>query len=246
MKEPGGLLAIWADVDKDHLIEFQKWHNCQHVTERVSIPGFHVGRRYRGVGEAPDFLMYYETDDSKVMASKPYQHAINNPTPWTKEVITHLRNTARSIYNLVSSMGEKAPTEAPYIFLVRFNVEPGAEKQVIQSYQQHLRTILSIPGVYRVRLYEMDEEVSNIGTAEGKIHGGGPGQQRFLAFHEMAGIGVSESNAWKDAVEGTTQGKKIFEKLQNVQKESYWLDFVMYAPQDAKQTNLDRRKKGKK
>jgi hypothetical protein len=46
--------------------------------------GFHVGRRYRGIGEAPDFLMYYETEDSKVMAGKPYQLAINNPTPGLK------------------------------------------------------------------------------------------------------------------------------------------------------------------
>ncbi len=228
MKEARGLLAIWADVDKDHLIEFQKWHNCQHVAERVSIPGFHVGRRYRGTGEAPDFLMYYETDDSKVMAGKPYQLAINNPTPWTKEVIPHLRNTLRSIYTLVSSIGEKARTEAPYIFLVRFNVEPKSENQVIESYQEHFKRILSIPGVYRVRLYEMDDGVSNISTAERKIHGGGPGQQRFLTFYEMAESGLPEGKAWKEAME------MIGKSIRNVQTESYWLDFVMYAPRAKK------------
>ena len=228
MKEARGLLAIWADVDKDHLIEFQKWHNCQHVMERVSIPGFHVGRRYRGVGEAPDFLMYYETDDSKVMASKPYQHAINNPTSWTQEMIIHLRNTARSIYNLVSSIGEKASTEAPYIFLVRFNVEPKSENQMIQWYKEDMKRTLSIPGVYRVRLYEMDDEVSNISTAERKIHGGGPGQQRFLAFYEMAEMGLSDGNAWKEAME------RIGKSMRNVKKESYWLDFMMYAPRAEK------------
>jgi hypothetical protein len=233
MKEARGLLAIWADVDKDHLIEFQKWHNCQHVAERVSIPGFHVGRRYRGIGEAPDFLMYYETDDSKVMAGKPYQLAINNPTPWTKEVIPHLRNTLRSIYSLVSSIGEKARTDAPYIFLARFNAEPKSENQVIESYQEHFKRILSIPGVYRVRLYVVDDEVSNISTAERKIHGGGPGQQRFLAFYEMADIALPASNAWKEAMEGI---EKI---IKNVQKESYWLDFVMYAPRGQTQSDRD-------
>lgn len=240
MKEAKGLLAIWADVDKDHLIEYQKWHNCQHVAERVSIPGFHVGYRYRGIGEAPDFLMYYETDDSKVMADKPYQHAINNPTPWTKEVIPHLRNTARSIYSLVSSIGEKARPEAPYIFLLRFNVDSENENRLIQSYRRDAKRILSIPGVYRVRLYETDDEVSNISTAERKIHGGGPGRQRFLAFYEMADIDLPAGNAWIVAMEG------IETIMKNIQKESYWLDFVMYAPRGRKQTNLYDSRKGKK
>ena len=94
-KEAKGLLAIWADVEENYRIEYQKWHNCQHLTERVSIPGFKVGRRYHGIGDAPEFLMYYETDDSKVMAGAPYMHAINHPSPWTREAITHLKNIVR-------------------------------------------------------------------------------------------------------------------------------------------------------
>jgi hypothetical protein len=63
MKEKArkGLLTIWSDVDPDYRVEFQKWHTCEHIMERVSIPGFSVGRRYRGAGDAPDFLMCYET-----------------------------------------------------------------------------------------------------------------------------------------------------------------------------------------
>ena len=91
MKEKArkGLLTIWSDVDPDDRVEFQKWHTCEHIMERVSIPGFSVGRRYRGVGDAPDFLMCYETDDSHVLSSEPYLHAVNHPSPWTREVIRH-------------------------------------------------------------------------------------------------------------------------------------------------------------
>jgi len=228
MKEARGLLAIWADVDKENLIEFQQWHNCQHVAERVSIPGFHVGRRYRGVGEAPDFLMYYETDDSKVMAGKGYQYAINHPTPWTREAITHVKNTVRAIYNLLLSTGEKALTEAPFTFSIKFNLEPGSEEQFLPLLQKHSTKVLSILGIYRVRIFEMDDEVSNIRTEERKIHGGGPGQQRFLTFYEMAESGLPEGNAWKEAME------MIGKSIRNVQTESYWLDFVMYAPRAEK------------
>ena len=50
-----GMLAFWTDIDEDYILEFQKWHNCEHMTERTSIPGFRVGRRYRGTGDAPMF-----------------------------------------------------------------------------------------------------------------------------------------------------------------------------------------------
>jgi hypothetical protein len=99
---------------------------------------------------------------------------------------------------------------------------------VIESYQEHFKRILSIPGVYRVRLYVVDDEVSNISTAEKKIHGGGPGHQRFLAFYEMAESGLPEGKAWKEAME------MIGKSIRNVQTESYWLDFVMYAPRAKK------------
>jgi hypothetical protein len=94
-KSKKGLLAIWTDVDSNYRIELQKWHNCEHITQRVTIPGFSVGRRYQGIGEAPDFLMYYETDDSKVLASEPYLHAVNNPASWTKEVMAHSKIIVR-------------------------------------------------------------------------------------------------------------------------------------------------------
>ena len=229
-KEAKGLLAIWADVDEDYRIEYQKWHNCQHMIERVSIPGFQVGRRYQGIGEAPDFLMYYETDDSKVMAGGSYMHAINHPTPWTREAITHLKNIVRSIYSLMSSAGQKAPTEACYLFLIRFNLKPGDENKLIQWFkEEHLSRVTAIPGVYRARLYEMDDDVSSISTEERKIHGGKAGLQKYLAFYEISGLDLLEGKEWKDSMEWVQDGA-VSQKLENVQKESYWLDFSMYAP----------------
>lgn len=229
-KPAKGLLAVWADVDEDYRTEYQKWHNCQHMTERVSIPGFHVGRRYQGIGEAPEFLMYYETDDSRVMASEPYLNAINNPTPWTREAITHLKNLVRAIYALDSSEGKRVPTEAPYIHLVRFNVKSDNESEVLQWFREsNLKGISGLSDVYSARLYKMDDEVSNITTEERKIHGGGPGQQKFMAFYEIASLDLPGTRAWKQALD-RDKGKERLKKLADIQGESYWLDFTMYAP----------------
>jgi hypothetical protein len=230
--EPKGLLVIWSDVDPDYRLEYQKWHNCEHMTERVSIPGFHVGRRYQGMGEAPDFLMYYETESSKVLASKPYLHCQNNPTAWTKRTLPHLKNIMRAIYSLVSSSGKKAPTEAVYLQLVKFNAAPGSDEQLIKWFNDsHLPAISALPGVYRTRLYEMDDAVSNITTEERKMHGGGPGQQKYLAYYEFANPDLPDSPAWKKAAGAIGAGAKAKVGWENVIRESYWLDFTMYAPQ---------------
>jgi hypothetical protein len=201
------------------------------MTERVSIPGFHVGRRYQGIGEAPEFLMYYETENSKILASEPYLHCQNNPTPWTQEAILHLKNIVRAIYSLISSFGKKAPTEAAYIHLVKFNATPDFDEKTIKWLgDSYLPEISTLPGVHRARLYEMDAEVSNISTEEIKMHGGGPGQQKFLAYYELASLDVVDSEAWKEAGKRIGANGKIQIELQNVIRESYWLDFTMYTP----------------
>ena len=230
-QEAKGLLVNWADVDPDYRSEYQKWHNCQHMTERVSIPGFHLGRRYQGIEDAPEFLMYYETDASKVLASEPYLHAQNNPTPWTREAIPHLKNIVRAIYNLIASSGKKAPTEAPYLHIVKFNAPPGSDQEVITWFRDDfLPRTSAVPGVYRARLYEMDDEVSNISTEERKMHGGGPGQQKFLEYYEVAGLDILDIHSWKVARMASGLKGEIQSKLEDTVTESYWLDFAMYAP----------------
>ena len=230
-KENKGLLSNWSDIDEDYRVEFQKWHNCEHMAERVSIPGICVGKRYQGIAKAPDFFMYYETENSKILASDPYLHSQNNPTPWTKRSLPYLKNLVRGIYNLLACGGEKYPTESPYIHVVRFNIKSGHEKKIIHWFiNEHLKKILAIHGIYRVRLYEMDDEISNISTEERKIHGGGPGQQKFLAIYEIANLDLPESKVWREAIEGSEETQNILKNWENIIKESYWLDFTMYAP----------------
>lgn len=228
-----GLLAFWTDIDEDYILEFRKWHNCEHMTERVSIPGFHLGRRYRGIGNAPMFLMSYQTADSAVLKSEPYMKVLNNPTPWTKEALTHFNNNIRNIYRFIAAEGKPAPTEAPYVFVVRFNIESGAEKEWLEWYiKDYLPQISAIPGVYRGRIYEIDEGVSNIMTTERQIYGGGPGQQKFLALYEIASLDLPTGKVWEQANQTGRHPQAMLKKVQDVYEELSWLDFVMYAPKN--------------
>ena len=226
-----GLLAIWTDVDPDFRIEFQKWHNCEHITDRITLPGFFVGRRYQGTGDAPTFLMCYETDDASVLASEPYLHAVNNPTPWSKKVIPRSKNLVRAIYSLLFSEGEKPLTEAPHLILIKFNIDTGNEEANLKGIREGwLPKSCRIPGVHRGRLYRVDENVSLIQTAERKIHGGGPGQQKYLAFFEVAAPDVAETSAWQNHIMEVESSNGKMNGIRDVRYQSYWLDFVMYSP----------------
>jgi hypothetical protein len=63
------------------------------------------------------------------------------------------------------------------------------------------------------------------------MHGGGPGQQKLLAYYELANLDLPESSAWRKADWEIGANAKIQIGFENVTREFYWLDFIMYAPQ---------------
>ncbi len=225
--EAKGLMAFWTDIDDENILAIQKWHNCEHMTERVTIPGFLVGRRYRGI-EGHTYLMYYETTDTSVLQSEPYMTALNNSTPWTKKSLTFFKNNIRNIYQLVALDGKLALTEVPFLYIIRFNIEASKEAEVIKWLKTtYLPNISTLSEVYRSRLYQIDEKISNIKTGEREIYGGGPGQQKFLLMFELASQDKPKENEWRRV------DKQNFDKLQylkNKFEEYSFLEFVMYAP----------------
>jgi hypothetical protein len=41
-----GAIAIWNGLAADGEDDFYRWHNTEHMPERVGVPGFLRGRRY--------------------------------------------------------------------------------------------------------------------------------------------------------------------------------------------------------
>lgn len=216
-----GLLAIWTTLEEDYRNEFRKWHSCEHIRDRISIPGFCTARRYQGIGDTFDFLMCYETEDTKVLASEPYLWAVNHPTPWTREIIAHSKKTVRAIYSLLSTAGERPLLEAPYLITLAFNIDFDQENVVLQECAEAIRKACLLPGVCRSRLYRMDEETSGLKTEERKMHGGGPGEQKFLLLYEATSLNVADRRDWQDL----HTGSGFLKRLRDVRFDSFWLDF---------------------
>ena len=225
MTVANGMMAFWADIDVDYVREFRRWHNCEHMSERLHIPGFINGRRYCGNGDAAMFLMYYETRTPEVMASKAYHAALNNPTPWTGESLTHFRNPARNIYRLLGGSGSSVAAATPFLATIRFNLTDDNESILSQYREKILPELTAQEDVVRARFWAIDEEISAIMTSERKIYNGGPGQQRYLLFIEL----TSERQAiMPDELPGLTADAAV--RHANIFAECGWLDFASEAP----------------
>lgn len=92
-----GILAIWHDVGAEIGDDYERWYFREHLPERVGVPGFVAGRRYEAVSGRPRFLTYYEGGSPDVFVSRPYIDRLNDPTPWTTEVLRHFRDTNRTV-----------------------------------------------------------------------------------------------------------------------------------------------------
>ena len=218
---PSGLMAFWSDIDADYERRFLEWHNCEHMPERVSVPGFREGRRYHGIGDAPAYLMMYFTDTADVLQSAPYVARLNDPTPWTQESLTHFRNASRNVYDLVAEAGDGGLVAAPYIVSIRFD----SSDQTLDAIRTRLLPgWAALDGVGRVRCYAINPEISGIETAERSIYGGGPGAQRFLLLVECTlsetADGVGWQAVWADATENG-------DAVAHVVKESFWIDYAL-------------------
>ncbi|MGR3311815.1 DUF4286 family protein [Roseovarius indicus] len=187
-----GLMAFWADIEPGYVLRYQEWHNCEHVPERVSIPGFLRGRRYRAEDGTPHFLMMYETEAPEVLSSDAYLAALNAPTDWTREALTYFRHPTRNIYRRVEAAGRELRFCAPWLISLQFNRDEAPGGADVAPW---LAAMAEAPGIGRVQLWAVDEAVSGIQTSERKIYGGGPGEQKYLLLVEAEAPHPSASEA---------------------------------------------------
>ena len=101
-----GILAVWTDCAAEGEADFNEWYNREHLPERVGVPGFLKGVRYRAVEADRGYFTWYRTADVGVLASKPYRDRLNDPTAWTQRVMGVFRNTIRSAMTVEGEAGE--------------------------------------------------------------------------------------------------------------------------------------------
>lgn len=154
--------------------------------------------------------------------------ALNTPTPWTREALTHFRNPVRGIYFRIGVAGAAGPFAAPYVTSLRFDLPEGGEKEYAEVW---VRAACEGESIQRVQLYRADSAVGNMATSERKIYGGGPGKQVYLVLIEQSALpnrDVGDEND-DDAVRRGDAALGAEMRRANEEKRGYWLEIAQWA-----------------
>jgi hypothetical protein len=192
-----GVLIIWHAMTPEGDLEMIRWHDREHVAERVGVPGFLRGRRYATAHRPREYLDLYETETIDTVRSAPYVLRLNFPTDWTRRVLPHFRDTVRLGCRVVLTTGRG---QGGALLTLRVRPAPGRELELHRWLGEGLPgVLLDETGVIGVHLLETAPETTRIQTAEGKLKGGEVGAAEepwpWILLVESAGLEFAEALA---------------------------------------------------
>jgi hypothetical protein len=117
-------MLLSFDIEPAAADEHDDWHTREHLPERLSIPGFLRGSRWKALDGAPRYLVLYEVADLGVLGSSAYLERLNRPTPWTQKMMQSYRGMRRGFCRVVASCGAGLGGSAT---LARFTPAPQRE-----------------------------------------------------------------------------------------------------------------------
>jgi len=114
-----GILSIFHHCRAGTEAEFETWYQSEHLIERLAVPGFLYGRRYKGIAGTPGYFCFYLVETPAVLTSKPYLERLDNPTPMTRKMMSDVFvGMNRTICSRVSRHGHY---RGAFVAIARFN-----------------------------------------------------------------------------------------------------------------------------
>ncbi len=119
-------MVLFFDIDGD-TADHDDWHSYEHFHERLSVPGFLRATRWVATQATPRYMVTYEVSSVQVATSQGCLDRLNNPTPWTSEMMPRYRGMTRGFCSIVASSGFGLGTAA---VAVRFMPAEGKGEQL--------------------------------------------------------------------------------------------------------------------
>ena len=162
-----GVLGVWTDATAEGEEAFNEWYNHEHLAERVGVPGFICGQRYRATSGRPRYLAWYETEGADVPCGPAYLERLNNPSPWTHQVMPTFRNFYRGVFDITARLGDGRGGVA---LTVRLSPVAGREAGLRDRIAQELLPeVMRTPGVVASQLWEAAGVSGRSETAESRL-----------------------------------------------------------------------------
>ena len=100
------VLAIWVDIDPANDQEFNHWHSRGHVQERVGLPGWLRGSRFKGIEHPQRYLLFYDAETTAAFDSAAYYARLEEPTPLSHAIFPKFRQPWRTICSVERRVGD--------------------------------------------------------------------------------------------------------------------------------------------
>jgi hypothetical protein len=162
-------LGVWHGVTEERLREVEAWYNAEHHRDRVAIDGFLRARRYRNRGAGQHFFSRYDARDIGVLGCAAYLHSLSNPSPRSKEIFPHYRDTVRGAFHVAARAGLPDGGE---LLSLRFH-DREADAEALEARLRALVPSLvadtegpGVEGVVRAELWRIDVPTTTIRTEE--------------------------------------------------------------------------------
>ncbi len=157
-----GVLAIWNGIAAEAEDDFVAWHVREHMPERVALPGFNRGRRYVALDGSPKYFNFYEADTAGVFSSEVYKARLDDPTPWTRQVVAHFTDTTRTACDVVLSQGAGG---GGFVEALRLSLT-GPQDAFLAGLSDAAAAVLKTPGMIGVHVLRGLADASSGGSAE--------------------------------------------------------------------------------
>lgn len=152
-----GFLASWNDINPSVEAAYRLWHRIEHMPERLSIPGFTLGRRYVDLAATANrYLTVYEARAVETFASELYRVRLAAPTPETTRMSLQMRNFVRRICRTVASEGV-AIGAAAAVFRLQF-----ADACGDAAAAKLARALCAVEGTAAAHLGAVDAQMSGL------------------------------------------------------------------------------------
>jgi hypothetical protein len=118
------VLAFFHDIVGAREAEFEEWFQHEHLPERITIPGFVLGRRYEAVSADRSFFHFYAIRSVEVLKSDAYIARVNEPTPLTRTVMSEInKNVFRTVCRRTLRLGAMRGAAAVTVRLADSSLE---------------------------------------------------------------------------------------------------------------------------
>ena len=164
-----GCFVAWHDLQPGREADHDQWHTHEHMIERVAIPGFLRGLRYRSLTGSPRVCTMYQVETLETFTSAAYLERLNNPTPWTKRTMPLFVGMNRTLCRVVATHGHGI---GGYLLTIQLTPQPdGAERLRSWLSQVALPEFASRAGLCGAHLVIGDRAVSQTRTQEKVLRG---------------------------------------------------------------------------